>query len=469
MASLISFSGLASGIDSSALIKATLDQERAVRLTPLQSKIQTYKDTNDAYGKLKELLARLNTAANKFRQVGGGAVAKSASSSDETIATGIATGGATNGTYAINVSQLARAATFSFNDRFSSATAVINSSINNGAPAADRRVSVQVGTGADQETVDIDLTSTTTISDFVSQFNSTSTKATAAVINVGTSASPSYAISIRSNNQGTSQGNLAISVGSEVTSAGSGAFGASTITQALDAEFTLSGISGTISKASNSISDVVPGLTFNLIATGSATISVNDDKSATSSKMQEFVDAYNALLSFIKDNDLVSQEQDGGNIKNTFGPLSGTSLDENLVSALRSAFTSSSITGHTANTLADLGLATQRDGTLKFDSSSLSSALSNDSEGVEEILGRLGESLGSVDGTIAQYTRFNGLIDGAKNSNTDEISRLNQRIADVEKGLQAQEQSLTARFARLESLIGNLSSQQNSLAQILPR
>lgn len=465
--SLISFSGLASGIDSSALIKATLDAERAVRITPLQNKVASYTDTNEALTKLKELLSKLNTAAGKFRTVNGGAVAKSASSSDETIVTASTGAAAVNGTYSINVTQLARAATFSFNDRFSSADAVINSSINNGAPAADRRVTVNVGTGSNQETVEIDLTNTTTITDFVTQFNSASTKATAAVVNVGTASAPSYAITISSNNQGTDLGSVSVSVGSEITSAGSGAFSASTVTQALDAEFTLSGISGTITKSTNSISDVVAGLTFNLVSTGSATISVKDDSAATSSKVQEFVSAYNELIAFIAESDAITQEQDGSNIKNIFGPLAGSSLDESLVSAIRNALTGSSTSGRSINTLADLGIATQRDGTLKFDSAAFAEALSSDSEGVSIITGALGETLASVDGTLAQYTRFNGLIDVSSNSNKDAISKLNDRIADIEDSLKLQEQSLIARFARLESLMGSLNSQQAALGQLL--
>lgn len=469
MASLISFSGLASGIDSSALIKATLDQARAARVVPLQNRISTIKDTNDSFSKLKGLLGSLNTAASKFRTVNGGALAKSASSSDETIANAVATGAAVNGSYSINVTQLARSANYSFNDRYSSSTAAINSSINDGASAASRTINVDVGTGTDQESVAVVLTSTTSISDFVQQFNAQSTKATASVVNVGTSSAPSYAISIASNNQGSDLGELSVNVGSEIQTAGSGALTSSTITQALNAEFTLSGVSGTISKSSNSVSDLLPGLTFNLQGTGSATISVKDDSAASASKVQQFVDAYNEVVKYVSENDRVDRDESGKDAKILFGPLAGTSLDEGLQSALRAAFSSSTTSGNIVNTLADLGISTQRDGTLKFDSSAFSSALSSDPEGVRTVAGNLGESLASVDGTIAQYTRFNGLIDAASKSGSDEISKLNSRIGTIEAALAKEQESLTARFARLESLIGQLSSQQSSLSQILPR
>jgi flagellar hook-associated protein 2 len=117
--------------------------------------------------------------------------------------------------------------------------------------------------------------------------------------------------------------------------------------------------------------------------------------------------------------------------------------------------------------LADLGVTTERDGTLKFDSSVLATAIANDPEAVRQISANLGESLGSVDGTLAQFTRFNGLIDVASNANTEQITRLNDQIGRIEDSLSAKEQSLLNQFARLESLIGQLNSQQNSLGALL--
>jgi flagellar hook-associated protein 2 len=305
------------------------------------------------------------------------------------------------------------------------------------------------------------------LAEFVDAFNSASTKATASVINVGTAGSPSYAISIISNNQGTDKGQISVTVGDEIKNAGDGAFNASTLSQATDATFTISGVSGTITKSSNSIADVIPGITLQLQNTGSATISVNDDVSSTSSTLQEFVNAYNDVLKFVTENDLVSREEEGQNVKNVFGPLASTSLDENLITSLRQALTGASISNSGVSILADLGVTTERDGTLKFDSSVLATAIANDPEAVRQISANLGESLGSVDGTLAQFTRFNGLIDVASNANTEQITRLNDQIGRIEDSLSAKEQSLLNQFARLESLIGQLNSQQNSLGALL--
>lgn len=461
----IQFSGLASGIDSSALIQTLIDQQRQARIVPLQNKISKYQDTNSAFDELKTLLGNLNSAASKFRELNGGSLSKLASSSDESVVTAVAGSSASNGTYTINVSKLAKNATHSFNDRYSSSDAVINSGINDGASALDRSVKYTIGTGADAEVVNIELTSSTTLEEFVSEFNANSTKAVASVVNVGTSSSPSYAVVVNSLNTGTEEGQVTASVGSEIT--GNGSFTAATVDQATNASFTVSGISGTITRDSNSVGDVIPGVTLDLSKTGSATITIGDDAEATTATIQDFVDAYNEVVNFIKENDLVVREEDSGEPTNVFGALASTSLDENLISSLRSAFSSASISGGEVNTLSDLGIATQRDGTLLFDTDAFATALSKDPEAVRTITANLGETLSATGtGTITQYTQFGGLIDSATNANKTDISRLQSQISNYETLISKREQSYIAQFARLEQLVGGLNQQQQALASL---
>jgi flagellar hook-associated protein 2 len=461
---LINFSGIASGIDSASLIQSLLDRERSVRIKPLQTSIGELQDTNSAFGELSTLLSNLQTAAGRFRELNGGAISRQALSSDESVASASASNSAANGNYTVTVNSLAKNATFSFDDRFATTTTVLQAGINNGAPAADRTVSVTTGTGAEAETVSVELTNTSTAADYVASYNATATKSVAALVNVGTSASPSYAISISSLNEGTEEGQISDpTVGAELA----GVFGAFSRDQATDANFNVSGISGSITRSSNSIADVISGVTLSLQDLGTATISVASDASETANTVQEFVDAFNEVVTFINENDLVTRQEDGGDVTNIFGPLAKTSVDNNVLTALRNALTSSGISGQTVNVLADLGVTTERDGTLKFDSSILETALSNDPDGVRQITQNLGETLASVDGTIAQFTRFNGLIDQTENSNSTQISSYQNKIAEIEKTLSTREAQLTQQYARLESLIGQLNSQQSTLSSLL--
>lgn len=468
MAALINFSGIASGIDSASLIKALLNRERAARVAPLEDRITSLEERNSVFDELTNLLEKLKSAADGFRSINGSVLAKNATSADETKVTALAENSATNGTYSVTVSQLARNATSSFNDRFSATTSVINSSINNGASSANRTVTVTTGTGTETETVGIVIDNTTTISDFVDDFNAASSKTEASLVNVGTSSSPSYAVVFTSINPGTEKGQLAVSVGSEIQTAGAGAFTASTLNQAQNATLSVSGINGNITRSSNQISDILPGLTLNLVATGSTTVTIGDDPETTLSAVQDFVDAYNEIVKFIKENDLITRQEDGEEVSNVFGPLAEESLDESILSSLREALIDAGQSGGTVNILADLGITTARDGTLDFDQETFKTALVSDPESTREITQTLGENLAAVNGTIAQYTRFGGLIDNTQSLNTQHISDLQDRIEQVELSLIRQEEDLTKRFARLESLIGQLSSQQNTLLALLP-
>lgn len=464
MAPTISFSGIASGIDSTSLIQALLDRSRATRIAPLESRIESLGDENDAFGTLSALLNKLKDHVQNFRTLNGGILSKFAVSSDETVASASASNGAPIGSTTVNVLQIAKNGTFSFDDNFSSLGSPVAPGL---VDTGNNSITIDVGTGSDQESVNLNVTSATTLDDLVSQFNNSSSKAVASIVNKGTSSSPQYAFVVNSLKEGSAQGEIAVSVGSDITSAG--IFNSSTLSQAQDAQFTISGINGTVTRASNTISDVFDGLTFTFSKPGSTTFTVASDVDATTETLQGFVDIYNEIVDFVKENDLVTRTENGDQVENIFGPLSSSSLDEQILSTLRNAISSSgNSSGTSAKIFADLGITTNQDGTLEFDSDVFAKALSSDPDSVAKIAANLGETLGAVDGSIAQYTRFNGLIDGLTNSNSSTISDLNKRVADLEKILSREEQNLTNQFARLESLVGNLQSQQSALSSILP-
>jgi flagellar hook-associated protein 2 len=471
--STISFSGLASGIDSKSLISSIINSQRKISIDPIKRQIQTLTDTNDSLSKFKELLNTLKDSASVFRTINGGSIDKQSTSSNELVATATVSKSATIGTTEITVSQLAKGGTSSFSDRFSSTSQVINSSINNGTSEAERTITVDVGTGINQETISVVLDNTTTADQFIQQFNSQSNLGEASLVNVGTTGSPSYAIVIASINTGTDKGTIAISSGAEVETAGTGALHDSVITAsaATNALFSVSGIGGTIERSSNDISDLIIGVAFQLNSVGTATITVSPDKELTKSHLSQFVEAYNEVINYSRENNTIIRDEisDPLNPTNIFAPLAGTRLDENAISQIRSAFSSSSLSGGLVNTLADIGITTERDGTLKFNSTTFSDAFSNDSVSLGRILSNIGEKISSVDGTIAQYTRFGGLIDSATQNAERSIASNNNRIIRFEDQLLQQSESLTNQFARLESIMSRLNQQSQILLAIVPR
>jgi flagellar hook-associated protein 2 len=124
--------------------------------------------------------------------------------------------------------------------------------------------------------------------------------------------------------------------------------------------------------------------------------------------------------------------------------------------------------GGTTMILADLGISTERDGTLKLNEDTFKSALSSNPGGVSSLLQNVGDSLGGTAGKIAQFTQFQGIIDQLIQSNDNDIAAKDRQIADIEDSLSAEESRLRAQYASLEKNIGAMNSQRASLARLLP-
>jgi len=67
-----------------------------------------------------------------------------------------------------------------------------------------------------------------------------------------------------------------------------------------DLKFTVSGISGTITRQSNQVSDLFAGVTLNIKSTGTSTLSITYDTSQAITNIQNFVTVYNDTITYIR-------------------------------------------------------------------------------------------------------------------------------------------------------------------------
>jgi flagellar hook-associated protein 2 len=460
----MSFGGIASGLDSQALIDATIETERAARIKPNQTKVSELEDTNTAFDELSKKLTTLREALDPFTTLLGGGVNKTGVSSKESVVSATATTAAANSSYSVTVATLASNHTYSFDQTYSSTADAIQSDLTGAEPEADRTVSFTIGTGSEQETVSVVVSNGSySVQSYVDAFNAASNKARASLVNVGTSASPSYKIVISSLYEGTEKGSVNRSaLGASLTN-----LSAYSESAATNASVTITGI-GTITRSTNSISDIIPGVTLALNAVGSSTVKISEDVPSTITKVQQFVDTYNELVKFVSENNQVTQEKQGKETVNVFAPLAKSRLDDNVLFSLRSELAKVVASGGTSvRVFADLGITTERDGTLKFDSAKLQEAISSEVASVSKVFSAFADATATTSGVINQYLRFNGLLDTAMDANKASIDDLNKRISDAEARLDRQAEQLKARYARLESMMGKLQSQQASLTSAL--
>lgn len=462
----IQFSGIASGIDTASLVDA-LVEARTLANVRREADIGALQDENTSLDQLNTNFLELSSLIDEFRTINGGGALKSASSTDEDVATATAGSGATNSTVSLNVTSLAAAGTASFDDTFATTSDALAANA-----TGTQTISVLVGQGAEQKTISVDITNSTTVDEFITAFNDNSDAAgniSASAVNVGTSSSPSYKVVFTGLNQGLEQGEISFSIPDAATGFGGNSdLQSRTVSQAANAEFTVSGISGSISRDSNTIGDLLPGVTLELQSLGATQVTVDNDVDSTAEKFQAIVDKYNEIVEFINENDAIERLEEGDDVANILGTLTQTNLDESFLSDFRSALSgTSSSSGTEVTAFVNLGLATDRDGTLQFDIDEFKSQLALDSDGASELLETFANNAAGVNGFISSYTRFDGLIDKAQESNNSEIDRINESISRLEGVGDSLRESLTLQFARLEALTGELQAQQAQLSSLL--
>lgn len=456
------FSGLASGIDSQSLIDALI--EAKLRTNEIRKReIANYEAENEAMEELNSRLLSLSELIDKFRTANGGGVSKKATSTDASVVTAAVSPAATSAVVGMTVSSIASAATASFADSYTNSDALL-------APNAvgTQSITVQVGTGAEQVDISVDIDNTTTAGQFIDSFNSNSNasdRAVASLVKVGEN---DYKVVISTLKTGLDEGQINF----VVPTAGAGFGGNSdlqtrTISQATNALFSIDGIAGTITRQSNTVSDVLSGVTFQISRTGSASVVIGNDADSTADDFQEIVDAFNDLVKYIAENNTANVDQNSKDKNIVYGSLGKTRLDDGLLSRFREAISSSSSGGGgVVGSFADMGLSTNRDGTLRLDVDKFKEAIGSDSNGATTVIRNFADQSAGVEGFIYQYTSFQGLIDISQTSNLAKIQNLNEKIDQLDRSAQKTRDRLVLQFTRLESVTAQLQQKQAELTNL---
>jgi len=189
-----------------------------------------------------------------------------------------------------------------------------------------------------------------------------------------------------------------------------------TTQEAKNASFSIDGVS--ISKSSNTVSDVISGAALKLQSAGSGTISLSTDTDAITTKVSDFVDEYNEISLFLSEQLALDTETE------ETGVLFGNFAVQNLQQILRSSI-SNKVTGVTGDYtyLSQIGITTKSDGTLILDTDKLSEALVDDIQNVSQLF----SSKGTVTHSSVAFVGFTsdtapGYYDLQVSSNVPQLS-----------------------------------------------
>ena len=438
-------SGLVSNIDYQSLITQLVNVQR-VSLTQLTTEKTTFEKAQTAFGTLSSKVQDLMNAADALRTDAGFRVF-STDISDSTILGASTSDTATTGSYSIVVNNTAKA-----HKILSTGVAAATTTIATGAGS----FSFQVGSGAVQ-TVSVDAT--TTITSLRDSINALNAGVTASVVNDGSATNP-YKLIISSNTTGTANGVTITTNDTTLTFP-------TTLQAATDATFSVDGL--TYTRSTNSVSDVITGVTLDLKSEDAAktvTLNVKRDTSSIQKKITALVEAYNSVISYIKANNRYDSTIKLG------GPFFGDSVARSVQDDLRRVM-SGAISGlpGTMNRLVHAGISSDKEGVFSVDSAKLSAALASNfddvvnmftdttttktTKGFGGLVYDMADSISNtVDGRITNRT--NGLAKNIKNIERD--------ITDKETQLTAYEDRIRAQFTALETMLASLKNQSSFLA-----
>ncbi|PKM10168.1 MAG: flagellar hook protein [Gammaproteobacteria bacterium HGW-Gammaproteobacteria-3] len=381
--------GLGSGLDIRSIVDGLVAAERgpqdallARQETDLQTKISSFGTFKGALSDFRSSLAGLRQDS-RF-----GALA--ATSSDTGVLTASASPNADPGQFSIEAKQQAQAHSLA-SGGFSDAGAVVGTgtlTIKFGATDFDPVTGAYNGftQNPDQGTLSVTLdTTNNTLAGLRDAINKADAGVNASIINDGSA----FRLVLTSTKTG-KDNSLQISVDDPSLAQFEFDAAATNLTQTQVAQDAIASINGLdVTSSSNTFADTIKGVSFDLQkAEPGKLVSLNIAASTGSvvDSVQKFVDSFNALNTTIKS----LSAFDAGT--KTAGILLGDATLRTGANQIRSVL--GGIVGGLENasvrTLNDLGVSTQADGTLKFDSGKLTAALAKDPGNVAAVFAVLG-------------------------------------------------------------------------------
>jgi len=470
-------------LDVNSIVTQLMKVERQP-IDKLEVKEASYQAKLTSYGTIKGAVSAFETAvsglnnATKFQSL-------KATPSDATIFSASATSIATAGSYSLEVTNLAQAQNLiadgqaSITEAIGAAEATTTltfdlGTISGGSFTAYNSTTETGGTysgstftsnGVAAQSITIN-SSNNTLGGIRDAINEADIGITATIVNDGDATAP-YRLVLSSDDLGASN-SMRITVSGDATISGLLAHNpagtqnlAQTVT-AQNANLKVNGVA--VSKESNSISDVIHGVTLNLL-TETATpvkLTVARDTSTISTSVTSFVKAYNELAEVFKTETAYDAAAKKGAV------LMGDSTIRSLQSQLRSIL-GSAIPGTSGalNTLSDIGVSFKKDGTLELDQTRLDSAM-------EDHFSDIAILFSSDDGYLTTLNTFTTSIlssNGMLANRTDGIGRtiadIKQRAAKMETRLLTIEKRYRAQFTALDVMLSGMNATSTYLTQQL--
>lgn len=257
--------------------------------------------------------------------------------------------------------------------------------------------------------------------------------------------------------------------------------------QAKDAVFSVNGLQVTRS-TNTGLTDVISGVTLNLVGASSSTgavfptdyaastLTIAKNTSSMASAITDFVNQYNSVMDFLATS---TKFNPGG----ADGILAGNSVASTLQNNLIAKMTQRNPNvGQTARSIFDLKdaggtyvfkLSASGSGKIDVDNTALTNLLNENPDKVASVLRYDANSDGTYDGgvvyalnqIVSSYSKSTtGIIASQVTSFNDQISKIDDELVRMQETLDKRDKMLKSQFASAETLIARMKSQSNYLS-----
>jgi flagellar hook-associated protein 2 len=238
----------------------------------------------------------------------------------------------------------------------------------------------------------------------------------------------------------------------------------------LNALFSVNGISYQ-RQTNDAISDVVSGATLNLKKDGETSVSIQQNTDTVKETILSLVSNFNELVKEVNGTE-TSDDQTETLDTETENPLSESYTVKNMLYKLKALMSTSLDTASEYNSLADIGLEINRDGTLAFDEDLLDQALAANPDAVTALF--IGDTDADITGLgdiindgITAMVSSTGVVSTEIDAAETRMARLDEDILTATEQLDKRYDTLTSDFVRLDTYIQQLNSESTYMQSII--
>jgi flagellar hook-associated protein 2 len=223
----------------------------------------------------------------------------------------------------------------------------------------------------------------------------------------------------------------------------------------------------TFNSASNVVTGLLTGVTLTLTGASSGTtttpLTITGDNSGAPTAAHTFIAAYNSLAHTVTSRSRHHPAQSGG-------PLPATRCSPACAARSTRSLDRQNAGGRSFNSLAQIGIVANPDGTLSANSSRLTAAFTNSFSAVAQLFAGKGGIASSLNNALNQFTQPAGVLDQEnktlKQGLTDianQTTKLNQHLAKLQATLLVQYNAMDALVAQLKQTGTSLTAQLDSI------